>query len=94
MLRVFSGKQSDAACWRSKTSGATGDCTVMVDRNVALEGLDGGVTVNNTTVTVFYSDLPRSPKDGDTLTVGTAVYSVVRVLELDESRAVCLVRES
>jgi len=87
---------ADAAVWRARRGTAVADCTVYIDRDVALstEG-DGGVTYSVTTITVHTADLPRAAEEGDTFTIPETneQFEVSRALTSDESRTVCQVKD-
>lgn len=79
---------SDAATF-TPDGGAPVACTVLVDRNVSLQGELSAVVNDAVTITVYRAEV--DPDDGDTFTIGAETFVVDSILSRDESRVVCVV---
>lgn len=61
-----------------------------IDRSVTYAGQDGQVRSNTILATLLLAE-GVEPRTGDTLTLGSEVFHVDRVEQVDESRVVCTV---
>lgn len=84
----------DTAAFRAKDSGTDITCTVLVDRNVSLQGDQSQVINDAITITAYVADLGANvPKYGDKFTVGTETFKVDSCSPKGESAFVCVVTE-
>lgn len=73
-------------------SGSAIVCRVYVDRGANLGGLDGRLLTNRVTITALMADVLTRPQRGAIFDMGgSEIFKVEEVLNIDESRVVCLV---
>jgi hypothetical protein len=66
-------------------------CEVYVDRGVQLSGFDTQILTDQVTITALMAEILTRPKKGAIFALGAETFKVDQILNIDESRAVCLV---